>query len=101
MQRAMISYTSRILKDPKTLLWLIPILIGCGVFLTICINPSALKDRLFFPVLIMFGLIAPVGGLWAIYRCIRYEKTPWRYIAIVVFIPFGFLWYYFEKYRQG
>ena len=69
--------------------------------LVICLKPTVfMKDRVFFPLLIIYGLIAPIGGLWAIYQSIRYEKHPWKCVAIVVLVPFGFLWYYFEKYRM-
>ena len=42
---------------------------------------------------------APIGGWWAVYQCIRYERKPWRYIALIVFMPLGFVWYYFERYK--
>jgi hypothetical protein len=45
-------------------------------------------------------ILAPIGGWWAIYQCIRYERRPLKYIALVVFIPFGFVWYYFERYEM-
>lgn len=45
----------------ETLFWLIPILVASGVSLTIWFNPAALQDQLFLPVLITFGLIAPIG----------------------------------------
>jgi hypothetical protein len=85
---------------PESLYWLIPILVACGICVVMWFKPSALKDQLFFPVLIAFGLIAPIGGLWAIYQSIRYENSPLKYVAIVVLIPFGFLWYYFERYKK-
>ena len=100
MRGTMSSFTPRNYKSPEVLAWLIPILVASGILLTICLNPAALKDRLFFPVLIVFGLVAPVGGMWAIYQSIRYEEYPWKCVAIVVFVPFGFTWYYFEKYRK-
>ena len=45
-------------------------------------------------------IVAPIGGWWAVYQCIRYERRPWRYIALVLFIPLGFVWYYFERYKK-
>lgn len=83
-----------------TLLWLTPILVASGIELIIWFNPASIKDQLFFPVVIIFGIIAPVGGLWGIYQSIRYEKSPWKYVAIIVLVPFGFVWYYFERYRK-
>lgn len=83
----------------ETLLWLIPILIASGVFVVICVNPAALMGRLFFPVLIVFGLVGPIGAFWGIYQSIRYEQSPLKYSAVML-IPLGFLWYYFERYKK-
>lgn len=102
MQETMSPLPARNHSRSETLVWLIPILVASAVFLAICLKPTAfMKDRVFFPLLIIYGLIAPVGGFWAIYQSIRYEKHPWKYVAIVVFIPFGFLWYLFERYRKA
>lgn len=83
----------------ETLLWLIPILIAFGVFVVICFNPAALMGRLFFPVIIVLGLVGPIGAFWGIYQSIRYEESPLKYSAVML-IPLGFLWYYFEKYKK-
>jgi hypothetical protein len=50
-------------------------------------------------LLIPFCVVAPAGGWWAIYQCIRREQHPVKYLAIVIFVPLGFVWYYFERYR--
>jgi hypothetical protein len=100
MQGTLASLLAKLHRNRAILAWLTPILIACGVFLVILVNPFALHDRVFLPVLVIFGLVAPVGGFWAIYQSIRYEKNPWKCILVVVFIPFGFVWYYFEKYRK-
>jgi hypothetical protein len=74
-------------------------LVGSSVFLVILLKPSALAGQFFFPILITFGLVAPIGALWAVYQAIRHEKDHLKCIAIILLIPFGFLWYYFERYR--
>jgi hypothetical protein len=95
------SVAPRIYWTRGRLVWLVPILIASAVFLAIWLYPTAFtKDRVFFPFFIIYGLIAPVGGFWAIHESIRHEKHPWRCVAIVVLVPFGFIWYYFEKYRK-
>jgi hypothetical protein len=48
---------------------------------------------------VLFG-IPPVGAFWMMYMAIRYEKNPFPLI-LLVFIPFTFLWYYFERVRPG
>lgn len=101
MQATMSPLPARNHKRAETLVWLVPILVASVVFIAICLKPTAfMKDRVFFPLLIIYGLIAPVGGFWAIYQSIRFEKYPWKCAAIVVLVPFGFIWYYFAKYRK-
>jgi len=55
--------------------------------------------------LLMFIIVAPpfavpaLGALWMIKTIIREEPRPWPLIALAGFIPFAFLWYYFERVR--
>ena len=64
-------------------------------------DPFILRTQHFTVALLVTPacILAPIGGWWAVYQCIRYERKPLRYIALVVFIPFGFVWYYFERYK--
>jgi hypothetical protein len=39
-----------------------------------------------------------LGGFWMVYMVIRYEKSPGPMI-VLAFVPFAFLWYYFERVR--
>ena len=52
-------------------------------------------------LLIPFCVVAPAGGWWAIYQCIRREQHPVKYLAIVILVPLGFVWYYFGRYRRS
>ena len=47
----------------------------------------------------LFG-IPPFGAFWMMYMSIRHEKSPLPMI-LLAFIPFTFLWYYFERVRRG
>jgi hypothetical protein len=48
------------------LVWLIPISIASVVFVMICLDHTAfMKNGAFFPVAIIYGFVAPVGGFWA------------------------------------
>ncbi len=58
-------------------------------------NPAIL-----FAFCVLFGL-APVGAFWMMYMAIRYEKNPFLLVLLAMFIPFTFLWYYFERVRPG
>jgi hypothetical protein len=44
--------------------------------------------------------IPPFGAFWMMYQAIRHEKNPFPMIALA-FIPYTFLWYYFERIRPG
>lgn len=35
------------------------------------------------------------------YMSIRYEKKPLPMLALALFVPFTFVWYYFERVRPG
>lgn len=56
------------------------------------------------PFLIAFLAIvfvaAPCGTFWMLYMSIRYEKRPLP-TMLLAFIPYTFLWYYFERVRSG
>ena len=41
-----------------------------------------------------------LGGFWMVYMVIRHEKSPAPMIALA-FVPFSFLWYYFERVKYG
>jgi hypothetical protein len=95
---------SKMYKGPESLYWLIPIALGLVFEVAFCIpfvSPDTLNHhRLLLAFIVPFFFIAPLGGWWAIYQCVRYEKQSGRYIAVVVLVPLGFVWYYFERYRQ-
>jgi hypothetical protein len=44
--------------------------------------------------------IPPLGAFWMMYMSIRNEKSPFP-MVLLAFIPFTFLWYYFERVRTG
>jgi len=45
-------------------------------------------------------VIPPLGAFWMMYMSIRYEKHPLP-LVLLTFIPFTFLWYYFERVHRG
>jgi NADH:ubiquinone oxidoreductase subunit 2 (subunit N) len=47
----------------------------------------------------LFG-IPPLGAFWMMYMAIRHEKNP-APVILLAFIPFAFLWYYFDRFRSG
>jgi hypothetical protein len=57
-------------------------------------NPAVL-----FAFVALFA-IPPFGAFWMMYMAIRYEKKPFPMI-LLAFIPFTFVWFYFERVRRG
>ena len=51
-------------------------------------------------LVVLFG-VPPFGAFWMMYVSIRYEERPFPLVALALFIPFSFLWYYFERVRPG
>ena len=56
-------------------------------------NPAVL-----FAFVVLFT-IPPVGAFWMMYMSIRHEKNPLP-MLLLAFIPFTFVWFYFERVRQ-
>jgi|SRR5271163_1457349 len=42
-----------------------------------------------------------IGTLWMTYTAVRNEAKPVPFVVLAFFIPFSFLWYYFERHRAG
>ena len=50
-------------------------------------------------VVVPILILQPFGGIWMLYRSIRYESKPLQYILLAVFVPFACVWYYVERVR--
>jgi hypothetical protein len=57
-------------------------------------NPAVL-----FAFVALFA-VPPFGAFWMMYMAIRYEKNPFP-MVLLAFIPFTFVWFYFERVRRG
>jgi len=88
----------------RSLLWLLPITYGTlavAASYAAVLRPELIASRFWFYSILPFGLAEPVGCWWGIFHCFRHERgrKRWQYIAVIVFVPLGFSWYYFEKLR--
>jgi hypothetical protein len=43
--------------------------------------------------------IQPFCALWMVYQARRHESNPLYYLLLAAFVPFAFVWYYFERFR--
>jgi hypothetical protein len=48
----------------------------------------------------VFFLALNIGTIWMLYVAVRFEKQPLPFVFLA-FIPFAFLWYYFQRVRFG
>lgn len=91
---------TRIWKGSQSLYWLLPIIYGSAATIALSavfFKPGIVSNRFLFHFVTPYCIVQPIGGWWVIYQCVRYERRPWRYVAIVL-VPAGFFWYFFERY---
>ncbi len=92
------SRTRRDVNAMKTFLWaLIAIALNVFVFWVV-VGPWYPTNRAeMILIATLFGLPA-LGGFWMLYSAVRHEKRPLPFV-LLAFVPFSFLWYYFERTR--
>lgn len=49
--------------------------------------------------LFVFFIGSPIGAFWMLYDCAVREKPAARYYLIALFLPYSFVWYYFDRVR--
>lgn len=69
-----------------------------GVALWILTSAEVPRNSPFLPVVFMVFMVPPIGSLWMVYMSVRYELKPLPMI-LLAFLPYSFVWYYFERYR--
>ncbi len=84
----------------RHLLWIF-FLAGC-TFLAfwIVVGPWFPKNPLVVFLIFLFFIVPNVGTVWMLYLSIRHENHPLPFV-LGAFIPYAFLWYYFERVRRG
>jgi hypothetical protein len=82
----------------KLFLWVFFGLAVAAVAFWMVITPGVPRSPVYMlPLVLIFG-VSPIGTFWMFYMALRYEKNPWLMI-LLAFIPYAFLWYYFERVR--
>jgi len=79
------------------------LLVGCCVLgLLISWGESGTISARSFLLVPLVAVCAgpPIGTFWMLYVSIRHEKDPVPYM-LMAFVPFMFVWYYFERYKTG
>jgi hypothetical protein len=84
----------------KVLLWILLGFLVTGLAFWMITTPGATRNpALLFLIVVVFA-IPPFGAFWMLYVSIRHEKHPLP-IMLLAFVPYAFLWYYFERVRPG
>jgi len=82
----------------KNLVWVLTIVGLCALARWIVTGPAAFEGTLAATLASLFFLGASLGGFWMVFVVIRHQPKPLPYVFLA-FMPFVFLWYYFERYR--
>jgi len=77
-----------------TLLWAVPLVAFVVLWILLVAQPSLMEGL--GPI---WKFVLSVGWIWMLYQAFRYEPSPWRFV-LLSFVPFSFVWYYNERYRQ-
>jgi hypothetical protein len=84
----------------RILLWIAVGLLATGVTFYVVTRPWFPRNPVSeFLVFLVFAAPA-VGAFWMLYVAARQEPTPLPMI-LLAFVPYAFLWYYFERVRAG
>ena len=84
----------------KTFVWILFIAILCGFAAWVVIGPWFPKNPVVIFALAVFFGVPNLGAIWMLYVSVRFEQRPLP-LVILAFVPYSFLWYYFERVRPG
>ncbi len=76
-------------------------LIGLATWVMTTQPVGSSSPDLAFVLLVPVFAVAPIGAFWMMYMAIRYERHPLQTVLLAMFMPFSFVWYYFERVRKG
>lgn len=86
--------------NPKTVFLVLLSLALLGLAFWIVVGPWFPQGSMSLLVVCVFFAGQGIGGNWMLYMVIRNEKQPLP-IVFLAFLPYAFLWYYFERVRHG
>jgi hypothetical protein len=84
----------------KILLWILLGLAVTGIAFFMVISPWFPRNPVIESLVFVFFSAPSVGAFWMLYVAIRNERHPLP-IILLAFLPYTFLWYYFERVRPG
>ncbi len=84
----------------KALLWILLGFIVAGLAFSVVISPWFPKNLVAESLIFVFFCAPAAGAFWMLYVATRNERHPFP-IILLAFVPYAFLWYYFERVRIG
>ncbi len=84
----------------RTAFWVLFMVAAAAAAIWLVLGPWTPRNGTELLAVMLFSMGSPVGGFWMIYRSIRCETKPLRYI-LLAFVPMSFLWYYVERVRSS
>jgi hypothetical protein len=84
----------------KTLVWAVIIAFLTGFAFWVVAGPWYPRNSFVIFLLVLFFAVPNLGTIWMIYVSVRYEQRPLPFV-VLSFVPYAFLWYYFERVRAG
>src|SRR5437660_11379298 len=82
----------------KLLFWILLGFATVAVTTWVIMTPGKPQNPSLILVLMIVYAAAPVGTFWMLYAVVRRENRPLP-MVLLAFVPFAFLWYYFEHVR--
>lgn len=74
---------------------LLSVLFFCAVYFRWNEQDNPVESNLTFIVF----FVSPAGNMWMIWDCLSHDRRWTRKVWLALFVPFVFVWYYFEIYR--
>ena len=84
----------------KIILWILAGFVVTGLAFYAVMSPWYPKNPAAEFLAVIFFCAPSAGAFWMLFTAIRNERSPVR-IVLLAFLPYAFLWYYFERVRPG
>ncbi len=84
----------------KAPLWTLLIVALTAIGVWLFFGPWFPRTTWEMTVYVAFFMASGLGGMWALYMIVRHETRIFP-VILIAFVPYGFLWYYFERMRRN
>jgi len=84
----------------KTFLYILLVAGLCSLMAWVVFSRWFTRDPFLIFILIVLFVTPNLGTIWMLYVSVRFEKSPLPF-ALLAFVPYSFIWYYFQRVRPG